>query len=417
MRCLRLFFLILCVAGMAVFAQDDEFDVSHDSAPVRESGAPRSPSDGKPRVAFYFVGEEPREGVFRPLGGQITKAVVESGEYIAVDRTAALRTLLSSERDYQMSGAVDEDQMAALGKEWGVKYVISIEITKSIDAFYIEAKMVDVEGSYIAKMGHVETKFRSSVDVTAAAEKLVADLLGAPQKSSGRRAAAQKTEKEDGDSKPAVKKMRYGLRLAPTFRILSEKEMILWEYADPPWGETSPYSLLGDGLGVDVGLVMSYSLLNRLHLNAEANYSYSNFQLTEKRVPNIHWYEHGTESGLSVPITLQYVFNEPKPYSIYAEIGVQMDITFSNSYIDPAGPTMFWNDYDLEDQYYDWKIREYIWRASAEVGVVVGAGLTFNMWKLTSYAGYRAVIGLTPFDKWDDSHALIRHSFGISILY
>jgi TolB-like protein len=136
-------------------------------------------------VAFYFVGEEPKEGVFRPLGGQITAAIVRSGEYIAVDRTSELRRLLSDERKYQMSGAVDENQMSELGKEWGVKYVISIEVTKSMDGFYIEARMVDVEGSYIAKMGNVESKLRNSQDVNDAAEKIVSDLLGEAKRARG----------------------------------------------------------------------------------------------------------------------------------------------------------------------------------------------------------------------------------------
>ena len=427
MRYMKLLFLTLCIAGMAAFAQADEFDeswgmdeltnpVNEAPPPAREAPAPvreapaaqhaRPRGAEKPKVAFYFVGEEPREGVFRPLGGQITKAVVESGDYVAVDRTAALRTLLSSERDYQMSGAVDEDQMASLGKEWGVKYVISIEITRSIDAFYIEAKMVNVEGSYIAKMGNFETKFRSSADVTATAEKLVADLLGSPGKHSGRAARkAEKTEKNERDDKPADKKMMIGLRLAPTFTTLSEEVFT--------WDDGGLYAISGDGLGADIGLAISYPILKRLRLNAEVSYSHRGFILTGRDEFQVYGYGNGSssESSLAIPVTLMLIFNEPKPYSLYAEAGMQVDATLSNDYL---APYLRWDD-GLQDYIPD--MFRWSYRSSSEFGIVFGVGITFNLWKFTSYLGYRAVFGLTPFDNGDFSNALIRQSFGVSILY
>ncbi|MDR0330385.1 MAG: hypothetical protein LBH93_01565, partial [Chitinispirillales bacterium] len=43
--------------------------------------------DAKEKVAFYFSGEEPKAGVYAPFSGFITMAIVNSGTYVAVDRT------------------------------------------------------------------------------------------------------------------------------------------------------------------------------------------------------------------------------------------------------------------------------------------------------------------------------------------
>lgn len=131
-----------------------------------------------PRIAFYFYGEEPRTGVFRPLGGEITKAIVRSGNYIAIDRTDAVRELIVGEQLYQRSGAVDENQVSAFGKQWGVRYVISLEISPALDGnFFIEAKMVDVEGAFIARMGTVTTRLDRQRDLDRAATRIIRDLL------------------------------------------------------------------------------------------------------------------------------------------------------------------------------------------------------------------------------------------------
>ncbi|MDR2728754.1 MAG: hypothetical protein LBB56_06430 [Chitinispirillales bacterium] len=140
--------------------------------------------ESKPRIAFYFYGEEPKAGVFKPLGVEITKAIVMSGEYIAIDRTDAVRELITQEQLYQRSGSVDESQVSAFGKQWGVKYVITMEISRARTegSLYIEARMVDVEGAYIAKMGTVTNRLESDKDLYVAANRIIDELLESPAK-------------------------------------------------------------------------------------------------------------------------------------------------------------------------------------------------------------------------------------------
>ncbi|MDR0331032.1 MAG: fibrobacter succinogenes major paralogous domain-containing protein, partial [Chitinispirillales bacterium] len=85
--------------------------------------------------------------------------------------------LIAKEQEYQRAGAVDDAQISALGKQWGAKYVVAIKAAKSIDGFYLEAKMVDVEKAYVAKMGAATSRLAGDSDLKAAAGKIIG-LLG-----------------------------------------------------------------------------------------------------------------------------------------------------------------------------------------------------------------------------------------------
>jgi len=179
------------------------------------------------------------------------------------------------------------------------------------------------------------------------------------------------------------------------------------------WDDGGLYAISGDGLGADIGLAISYPILKRLRLNAEVSYSHRGFILTGRDEFQVYGYGNGSssESSLAIPVTLMLIFNEPKPYSLYAEAGMQVDATLSNDYL---APYLRWDD-GLQDYIPD--MFRWSYRSSSEFGIVFGVGITFNLWKFTSYLGYRAVFGLTPFDNGDFSNALIRQSFGVSILY
>jgi len=132
----------------------------------------------KPRIAFYFHGAEPKAGVFRPLGGEITKAIVQSGHYTAIDRTEAFRQISVQEHLQQRSGDVREDQISKYGRQWGVQYVITIEISPTVDnTFFIEARMISVEGAYIVSMGTTTSSLHSQMSLSNAASTIVRELL------------------------------------------------------------------------------------------------------------------------------------------------------------------------------------------------------------------------------------------------
>ncbi|MCL2182946.1 MAG: formylglycine-generating enzyme family protein [Chitinispirillia bacterium] len=130
----------------------------------------------KENVAFYFAGDAPIQGLYAALGGFLTMEIVNGGKYAAVDRTAQVLDMIAKEQVYQRSGAVDDEQISALGKQWGVKYVIAVEASKSLDGYFLSAKMVDVEGAYIAAMGVATSKLENNNDLKVAINRIVSTL-------------------------------------------------------------------------------------------------------------------------------------------------------------------------------------------------------------------------------------------------
>lgn len=100
------------------------------------------------RVAVYVDGEDAT--LTNYVTSEMVKAISQSRNYTAVNRSDDFSKQLQSERTYQQSGMVDDKQIARLGRESGVEYVCAIKIKKTVSSEYsIEARLIDVETSDI----------------------------------------------------------------------------------------------------------------------------------------------------------------------------------------------------------------------------------------------------------------------------
>ena len=132
----------------------------------------------KPKVAVGAIGEEPEKSkALKGLSAQLTKAIVKSGEYTAVDRSEAILKQLGKEHKYQRSGAVDEKQIKELGKQLGVQYMCIVESSEVMGEYMLEAKLVDVETAEIVGMGTAPSGLADMEDLMSAAESLAQQLL------------------------------------------------------------------------------------------------------------------------------------------------------------------------------------------------------------------------------------------------
>ncbi len=120
-----------------------------------ESAAPAPPppliqpiiSDpGKQIVAVYMAGQEPHgaKGVHNIIGGELARVMSESEKYTAVDRTEAILQQLDKEHVYQRSGAVDDNQIKAIGHQLGVEYLCISNINAVGRKYYLDTRLVDV---------------------------------------------------------------------------------------------------------------------------------------------------------------------------------------------------------------------------------------------------------------------------------
>lgn len=100
------------------------------------------------RVAVYVDGDDAT--LTNYVTSEMVKAISQSRNYSAVNRSDDFSKQLQNERTYQQSGMVDDKQIAQLGRESGVEYVCAIKIAKTASREYsIEARLIDVETSEI----------------------------------------------------------------------------------------------------------------------------------------------------------------------------------------------------------------------------------------------------------------------------
>lgn len=128
---------------------------------------------GLPKVAVYVTRTGNRD-VDVVLGDQLVTGFSESGAYIAVERSNAILKQLQKETNYQYSGAVDDNQrMAELGKQFGVQFVCVEKTINWGGAYFITARLVDVETAEAIKICNIENKkIQNTFDVIATAQDI-----------------------------------------------------------------------------------------------------------------------------------------------------------------------------------------------------------------------------------------------------
>jgi len=153
---------------------------------------------GQEKIAIIFVGEEPKNGTFKPFFSQIQKATIK--KYESENRTADFKKLAEQGNEAQIS-------------QWGAKYAIFIEISEAIAGYYLEAKMIDVETSKLVKMSTTDSELKASEDVSTAAQKIVAGLFDFSENSSSPAPSSITyetfTDPRDNQSYKTIKKGKY----------------------------------------------------------------------------------------------------------------------------------------------------------------------------------------------------------------
>jgi hypothetical protein len=135
------------------------------------------------KVAVYMAGEESKEiqGMHKIIGAELAKAISGSGKFSAIDRTAQILAQLSSEHKFQRSGAVDDKQIAALGKQFGIEYLCIAEITTiKGGAHYVDVRLVNGVTAENAAMATAHSADLWDVrEMVGISRQLAQELIGA----------------------------------------------------------------------------------------------------------------------------------------------------------------------------------------------------------------------------------------------
>lgn len=127
-------------------------------------------------VAIYVTGDADM-GIKKVIGSKLVSGVTHSNDYAAVERTADFLGELMKEQDYQLSGAVTDSQIAKLGQQFGVQYVLVADISEVFGSMFISARMIDVQTAQIMNSADATQTVTNMVGLTEIADKIVSDIL------------------------------------------------------------------------------------------------------------------------------------------------------------------------------------------------------------------------------------------------
>ena len=132
----------------------------------------------KEKIAVYLTGAI-ADSYKKIIGSKAVSRISRSTEYVAIERTEDFLNVLTKEQDYQLSGEVRDDQIAAIGKRFAARYVAVFEVSKADSIGFISARLIDVESGLIVKSVDANRKVESSEEWIALTNNVAFRLISA----------------------------------------------------------------------------------------------------------------------------------------------------------------------------------------------------------------------------------------------
>jgi len=131
---------------------------------------------GLPRIAVYVTGDV-GDNEKKALGTRMLTTLVKSGRYRSIERGEAFLAEIAKEHVTQRSGAIDEEQIKRLGKQFAIEYICIADITPAFGEFQVSARIVDVETAEVVMSGDASGSLQSMADLERVSEKTVNSMF------------------------------------------------------------------------------------------------------------------------------------------------------------------------------------------------------------------------------------------------
>ena len=126
------------------------------------------------RVAIFTGGSSEDDKL---LGVKLVSAITSSNEYIAMERTSEFLRELGKEIEYQNSGNVDDRQLAALGKQFGVEFICASKISNVLGSNFLKASLLDVNTAIVERTANTDFTYKNDDERYTKIKALTDDLL------------------------------------------------------------------------------------------------------------------------------------------------------------------------------------------------------------------------------------------------
>lgn len=133
--------------------------------------------DAPPKKVAVYVTGDVEDGIKKVIGSKLVSGITHSANYTAVERTGDFLGELMKEQDYQLSGAVTDSQIARIGQQFGVQYVVVADISEVFESMFISARMIDVQTAQITNSTDANQVVTDMAGLTTIAEKIVSDIM------------------------------------------------------------------------------------------------------------------------------------------------------------------------------------------------------------------------------------------------
>lgn len=127
------------------------------------------------KVAVYVTGQE--SGINKVLGDQLVAAFAKSGKYIAIERTASFLAELSKEQNYQRTGAVSDNEISRLGKQFGVQLVCVVDVSDVFGQKYVSSRLIDVEKAEVINTANAQSSLNNMEELMRVSNSLKGQLF------------------------------------------------------------------------------------------------------------------------------------------------------------------------------------------------------------------------------------------------
>jgi uncharacterized protein (TIGR02145 family) len=140
-------------------------------------------AQGKHKVAVYMSGKNQTSTQSEIVAFALTDAISESKSFTATERTRDFLNTIKKENYYQSTGAVDESQIAEVGRKSGVHYVCVAELSPFSEAIsgakesLLTARLIDVETATIVGSNYEITILRDDDAILSVSRKLAKELV------------------------------------------------------------------------------------------------------------------------------------------------------------------------------------------------------------------------------------------------
>ena len=130
-----------------------------------------------PKIAVYVTGDL-SESEKRALGTEMLSALVKIERFTAVERSAAFAVEIERELKTQHSGAIDDDQISRLGKQFGVRFVCIADAAIAFGSHQVSARILNVETAEVLFIGRASGNLNSMQALETLSSNVINDMFG-----------------------------------------------------------------------------------------------------------------------------------------------------------------------------------------------------------------------------------------------